>query len=299
MTQHRGRELQLLLDGRTYVLKVLQKVNGPDEAVRLLVVSRLLNTTARQILRVCVRAIQRYTEQPYELWVIDNCSPKRHVDWLLRENNINVVLNTTRPIPPTGRNWYTRIRNAVHPFKWGSYENAIGLEIAVRLMSPNTQYLMSLHMDTMPCQTGWLKYLRSKLGDGVGAAGFRMDSNRTAEGVLHVLGCLIDFALFKKLGMDFLPRLPQYDVGDRITTTLRTAGYEVFSCPNTLRDPRLEESFPSESIFRNLSVDRSVDDDGNVVFLHLGRGTRKAFRRHKTGITSQQWLEFAYRHILA
>ena len=105
---------------------------------------------------------------------------------------------------------------------------------------------MTLHMDTMPCRTGWLSFLQSELGDGIGAAGVRMDRARTPEGVLHVLGCLVDFQLFRRLKLDFLPQLPQYDVGDRVTRALREAGYGVFVSDLVVGEEILAGGFAEE-----------------------------------------------------
>ena len=175
---------------------------------------------------------------------------------------------------------------------WGSYANAVALEIAAQLIEDDCEILMPMHMDVMPCRTGWLRFLRSKLDGRVRAAGVRMDRSRTPDGVLHVLGYLVDFQLFRRLGLDFFPDLPQLDVGDRVTVALRQAGYDVFACPNTLWQPELAERLPAGSPFRELSVDRSLDDDGNVIFLHLGRGVRKSTGEHQKGTTTDEWLRF-------
>jgi len=127
-----------------------------------------------------------------------------------------------------------------------------------------------------------------------------MDKVRTLEDVLHVLGYLVDFKLFTQFNLDFLPRLPQYDVGDRVTTALRDAGYAVFACPNTLWEPELVEMIPSSSSpLRHLHVDHSFDDDGNVIFLHLGRGIRKSSGDHCTGTMPEEWIRFVEEHLLS
>ena len=293
------RKVRLRVDGRTYTVQVLQRVAQPKQAPRLIVVAYQPNELAQNVLRVCVQAIQRYTPEPHELWVVDNNSPMVNVDWLLRQPEINVVLNRTEPLPPEGRGLWVRWRQSQCQQNWGSYANAVALELTVRLVAPQAHYLMTLHMDTLPCRAGWLSFLQSKLGDGIGAAGVRMDRGRTSEGVLHILGFLVDFQLFRQLNLDFLPQLPQYDVGDRVTTALRDAGYDVFACRNTLWEPQLVRTIPSSSPLRHLHVDRSFDDDGNVIFLHLGRGVRKSSGDHDTGTMPEEWIGFAEEHLLS
>jgi hypothetical protein len=234
--------------------------------------------------------------------VVDNNSPRENKRWLLQWPDINVAFNEMEPLPPEGRNLLRRLiahmKGQPKQRNWASYANAIGLEIATRLIDPQSQYMMTLHMDTMPCREGWLSFLQSKLDDRVRGAGVRMDRNRTPEGVLHVLGYLVDFQLLRRLELDFLPELPKYDVGDRVTVALRDAGYDVFACRNTLWQPELIEEIPSSSPLRHLNVDRSLDDDGNVIFLHLGRGVRKALGKQTRKVGPAEWVEFANEYLL-
>jgi hypothetical protein len=244
------------------------------------------------MLRVCIQAIQRYTPEPHELWVVDNNSPDMRGEALWEFPGINVVLNKTEPLPEEAHGcWKSKSQ-----VEYASYANAIALELAVRLINQSAHFLMTLHMDTMPCRIGWLSFLQSKLTGLIAAAGVRMERARTSEGVLHILGCMVDFQRFKQLDLDFLPQLPQYDVGDRITTGLRSAGYDVFACRNTLYDSKLIEYLSSP--LKEVPMDRSFDDDGNVIFLHLGRGVKKATIGHNTGITCEQWIKFAEEHLL-
>jgi hypothetical protein len=295
------RMVRLRIDGRTYMTQVRQRVTQSSEAPRLVVVAYQPNQLAQKILKVCIQAIQRYTLEPHELWVVDNNSPKDNVDWLLQCPETNVVLNLTEPVPPDGRSLLRRWKKRQGQQKWASYANAVALELAVRLINQRAHYLMTLHMDIMPCRAGWLSFLRSKLGQGTVSAGVRMDRRRIPEGVLHVLGYLVNFQLFRKLNLDFLPQLPRYDVGDRVTIALRDAGYDVFACSNTLWEPRLVEKIPLSSPLRHLCVDRSFDDDSNVIFLHLGRGVRKSTGNYddpkKT--TPEEWIAFAEEYLFS
>lgn len=291
------QEKVISLDDQDYQVQVLQQVQQPASAPRLVIVSYQPNTQSQHILRTCIQTIQRYTPEPHELWVVDNNSPHNHADWLLEWNNINVVLNHTEPCLPDDRSTQTQPKQRTQQEN-GSYANAVALELALRLIDPESHYMMTLHMDTMPCRTGWLSYLLSKLDDNVAAAGVRMDTARTTEGVLHVLGYIVDFQRFQQLHLNFWPHLPQYDVGDLVTVRLREAGYRVFACPNTLWQPDLIETLPADSPFRSLHVDRAFDDEGNVIFLHLGRGVQKSSGKYQRGATPQAWVQFAEQHLL-
>jgi hypothetical protein len=284
------KTLSLDLDDRRYSVETYRRVTLPTDAPRIVVVSCLQNPIASDLLRLCISSVRRFTPEPHELWVVDNNSPTESLPWLKEWPDINLVLNRTEPLPPEGRGDPEEVLASGHQANWGSYANAVGLELAVRLMDPATRFLMSLHMDALPCRTGWLSYLQSKLNGKVGAAGVRLDRTRTPEGVLHVLGYMVDYQLFQMLHLDFFPELPLLDVGDRVTVKLREAGYEVFSCPNTVWEPELALRIPSSSPFRELHVDRAFDDEGNLIFLHLGRGVRRSLGEHRRGVTPEEWI---------
>jgi hypothetical protein len=290
-------ESKLHIDGRLYEVQVIRKVSLAPDAPRLIVVSRQPNQISTNLVQVCVETIQHLTPEPHELWVVDNNSPMENLDWLLQWPSINLALNRTEPRPPNART-SENVGDPDGQLIWGSYANAIALETAVRLISPQSRYIVTLHMDTMPCRRGWLSYLRSKITDKVRAAGVRMDRPGTPEEVLHVLGYLLDFQLFKRFQLDFLPDLPALDVGDKVTRMLRQEGYDVFACPNTLWEPGLASQIPADSPLREFSVDRAFDDHGRVIFLHLGRGVRKSIGIHKHGTMADEWIRLAREHLL-
>jgi hypothetical protein len=292
-------KLKIPIDGRDYLAEVDRRVELPIEAPRIIVVSHQPNRTAMELLRVCIQAVQYFTPEPHELWIVDNNSPRENLEWLQKWPDINLVQNRTEPLPPEARQAGSKDVVSTTQQTWGSYANAVGLELAVRLIDPRTHYLMSMHMDALPCRVGWLSFLKSKLCNGVGAAGVRMDKTRIAEGVLHVLGYMVDFRLFRELNLDFFPELPDLDVGDKVTIRLRQAGYKVFVCPNTVWEAQLAEAIPPSSPLRDLHVDRSFDDDGNLIFLHLGRGVRKSTGEHKKGPSTADWIRIAREHLLA
>lgn len=289
----------VMLDGREYTLRIRRTVRLNSLAPRLVVVAHQGTRAARELLEVCLAAVRRFTPEPHELWVVDNNSPKEHLRWLEHEPATNVVFNRTEPLPPEERTTESPGQNPPSQRNWGSYANAVGLEIGARFIDPTSRYLMTMHMDTLPCRRGWLSFLGSKLTNGTAAAGVRMDRTRVREGVLHVLGYMVDFQLFKRLGLDFFPQLPDLDVGDRVSVQLRAKGYGLFECRNTMWEPELVNEIPPGSPLRDLPVDRAFDDEGNPVFLHLGRGLLKATGEHVRGVPVEKWIEFAKVHLLS
>jgi hypothetical protein len=323
------RTTQLFIDGQTYNLKNLKRVSLPTDVPRLIIVSYQPNETAQNILRVCIQTIQKFTSSPYELWVVDNNSPNRFVQWLQDLPDVNVVLNRTEPVSTENKKFKNRILGAIKRI-WGdrvhqialketipaviavlssqyqqvsgSYANAIGLEIGIRLIDQNVKYILPLHMDTMACHPNWLAYLQSKITSTCKAAGVRMDYHpeRTPEGVLHILGILIDYQFFREKNLDFFPRWPRYDVGDFITTAIRNSGFDVFSCENSVWEPYKIGDLPESSPYRDLFVNHAFNDDGEVIFLHLSRGVRrsagKQIKMHHT--TASEWIDFADRLLL-
>lgn len=290
----------LILDGLSYKVEILQRVKQPFSSPRLAIIAYQPNQLASRILGVCLRTIQHYTLEPHEVWVIDNDSPLANTSWLREVPNINIVLNRTFPIPLQQRKLpWNHLKSFQHQQRWGSYANAIGLELAVRLIDPDSHYLLVMHMDTVPCQVDWISYLQSKMTDRVRAAGFHLQRNRNPEGVLHVLGFLLDFQIFRRLDLDFFPRLPQLDVGDYVTVGLRQAGYQVSACRDTLNQPELINLIPVSSPYKNLNLFRALDDENRVIFMHLGRGVRKTTGEHSRGVSPHEWIDFANTYLLA
>lgn len=290
-------KISLNLDGREYRVRILQRVQFAPDAPRLVVVGYQPNELAEGILKACVESIRKFTPEPHELWIVDNCSPERRRRWLENASDLNIAFNDTEPAPPGKRSAIRRLFRAQRQQDNGSYANGIALEIAARLIAPASKRLMTLHMDTLACRGGWLTYLLSKLDEKVRAMGVRRDTLRGE--VIHCLGMLFDFTLFEPLAMTFLPELPKHDVGDKVSLRLREAGYDLRACRNTHSDPSLVALIPDASPFKTLPVDRAFDDAGQVIFAHLGRGVIKSEdpAQYRDKFSAQAWLAFAQAYL--
>jgi hypothetical protein len=64
--------------------------------------------------------------------------------------------------------------------------------------------------------------------------------------------------------------VPELDVGDELTQYCRNNSINTCCFKNTYNDRGLIEKIGEK--YRGLNVDRCVNENGNVVFMHLGRG---------------------------
>lgn len=269
---------RLCIDDHDYEVWAKSVLPAAHDVPRLLVASFLPDSRTADLLKICLRSIKQNTSSPFELWVIDNNSPAEHVEWLLHEGGVHLAFNRTSPANANG-----------------SYANALALEVGAALIDPATQFVMPLHQDVAAVEPTWLAHLVSKLDATTRAAGVRLDTGRVPEGILHVLGYVIDFQLFRELHLDFFPQLPAYDVGDRAIVGLRQAGYGIFATPNTIWSPELVHQIPVDAPLRELASDRSFDDQGRVMFLHLGRGVVKSTAAE--ALAFSRWIDFAREHL--
>lgn len=309
-----GNTRRISIDNQVYQLEILKNTQSNSDATRIIIPTLILNDTAKNMLRVCIESIQRFTVEDVEIWLIDNNSPERYANWLTLFNpDVNIVLNHTEPINPfLNLGLKRKIRSFVSaPMKRqmqdGSYANAIALEIGKQVIDPSTHTIFTMHYDALPTRLGWLKYFKSKLSQSVRAVGYRKNTLRVEA--LHVAGLLLDYSLFEPLGLSFLPNMrqerypnkPEYDVGDQITLQLKANGFDFETMPNTLNNPEFAKHIPFDSPFRQMrGCDMSFDDEWHVLFMHLGRGVSKAVNTYKQvsgKVHPEQWIEFGEKYL--
>lgn len=273
---------EIAVDSNRYNVLIKRGVVKDSRSTKLIIISFLPNELTRGILEVCIRSIKEYTPEEHELWVVDNNSPEESVKWLAAIKGINIIFNRSRYVDN------------------GSYDNAIGLELATRIIDKESRYIMALHQDIMVCKTGWLSNMLSKIDGNVKAVGVRLDKYRVSECILHVLGYIIDFQIFKKLKLSFLPQLPNYDVGDLAIYNLTKSGYGIYAFPNSLHEPELLHNIPDSSPFKTIYMDRTFDENKEIFFLHMGRGVIKSEGKgaFEGKTLPEEWIDFGKQYIL-
>ena len=190
----------------------------------------------------------------------------------------------------------TWVQNPTHHIN--SEANAVAIEVGLPFVT--TEYVFICHNDVVACQENWMDFLldnMKKLDAPAGA--YVLDNSRI--NALHISGVLVKTDIAKKVDM-----YPVYnegeqllDVGDSITQYIRDNNLNYFYCRNTHNN----ESYIDlcSDIYKSLQfVDRALDDDNNVIFLHLGRGSLKTLGTYwkANRATLDDWGEFVENNIL-
>ena len=117
-------------------------------------------------------------------------------------------------------------------------------------------HVFCMHDDVLPLRAGWLSYLLAQPGPVVGVKA----SER--NGYAHSSGVLFDaeFAVTHSM----LPDLPRRDAGEWPANSMMAS---ICHRPGKHEWPRAPQWW------HPFSCDLSVDNEGNVLFIHLGGGT--------------------------
>lgn len=292
------------IDDLDYRLEISRKIESSLETPRLIIAAYQKNEEAHLLLRACIKSLIKNTDHPYELWIIDRSTNRKYQQWLLAQP-CNVVLMKTQPFMKEHRGLAQKLKNRFK-MKWryddddfidGSYANGVQLQIASQLVPEETKWLMTLQMDILFPAKHWLSFLMSKMTTNMAAVGVRLEIGRGEPFFPHSLGCLINWQLLRDTNEIFLPDLPKWDVSHKALATLMEKGYSTWCCSNTINDPGIIDNIPS--IYQNIHIDRTVDDQNQIIFLHLGRGIVKSWGKHdKEGQTTpREWLQFAVNHL--
>jgi hypothetical protein len=295
------------IDRLTYILEVYKRRDHCSEAIPVLVPTYMPNPLAAQLTSACLASLKKYADPPIEIWLIDNGSPAISTREFINDDAINVVLNKTEPVAPRFRgvseklkHWLKRgIRGQALQSQDISYANAIGLELGIRMIPEDSDFVVTLHSDTLVLDPNWLSYLLSKFSEKVRISAFRQDPGRVRAA--HIGGMVLDFQLYRSLGANFFHNMrqerhsdrPEYDVGDFLSIAFQAAGFDFFIARNTFNSPDLNISEPDRTILEELPCDICINDDNRAFFAHLGRGSTKSFGIYSKGLGPKEWIEIA------
>lgn len=173
-----------------------------------------------------------------------------------------------------------------------SFANAFG--VMRGLFEVKTDHTFLAHSDTCVTSEKFFKAIDKKLDEGFKLIGTVRDNSRVKA--IHVSGMLGSTDLFKNVDMS--PNVTwsgvgnaiiNYDVGDAADILCRSMKLPSFCFKNT-ENMLLDVKAPYDMF----PVDRCLDDDGDVIFMHLGRGADKLAGRYtKPGrVLKDAWVDF-------
>jgi molybdopterin-guanine dinucleotide biosynthesis protein A len=155
----------------------------------------------------------------------------------------------------------------------GSDANASGVEMALEHVS--TEYVFICHCDTCVTSSSFFEEMTRKVDEGYKLIGTSVDPSRIKA--IHISGLLADTSLAKSVSY-FPERYNEkviHDVGDLLTKKCREEQIPHFKFKNTFNNPWLNPVVNEP--FKDFNVDRCLDSNGKVMFMHLGRGIEKQF----------------------
>ena len=265
-----------------------------DSLLSIVITSKNNNLESKKMTMNLIKSIKKFTKINYSLWVIDNNSSIELIEDFLQNDDINFI--SIRKKLYWEKYKLNFIRFSKYKLENGSYNNAFMLDVASRLVSKNTKYFLSLHNDIIVCNHNWLEYLISKLDNENKVISSMQDKLRI--NAMHVSTLLFDFRLFNKLNVNIYPKLKNiyssaliHDVADDITSKFNTNGYGYFSCKNTYNNHELNDLISDNNIFKNINVDKILDDNNNLILVHLGRGYMKSLNKYNrvNKISLHEW----------
>ena len=238
------------------------------------------------LVSIAIRAYERFTPNfKLNYIVVENSNDETHKDFITGlAENVTWIKN--------GRDFMAEAspadRNHI-----GSYIVASAYERG--LEEAKSDLVFFSHNDVSPASDSWLDFLVSKVDSGFTVAGMLRDDWR----IYAVHSCSLLTTREYAKSVSFYPVYEEgkhgsaLDVGDKLTLVARRKGLLEFACRNTHNHRAYTEII--EEPFKSLKVVRSLDDDGNVIFLHLGRGTPKHFGTYsKQGGSAllHEWVSF-------
>jgi len=170
----------------------------------------------------------------------------------------------------------------------GSFANGYGIELGKEQVVD--AYTFVCHSDICITSPSFFTELKQKVDEGYQLVGMSHDATRIQAA--HQSGLLINSDILRQCNT--LPQLPELDVGDSLTQHCRDNNIPYFVFPCTFNKKELNDIInePYKNFGPTCGVDRTLDSNNDVMFMHLGRGTTKQQGRYfKPGkITHDRWV---------
>ena len=154
------------------------------------------------------------------------------------------------------------------------------------------------HNDVVACHPEWMNFLYSKFTEGNSIVGTVLDNARI--NAVHISGLLTTTEIAKSISLYPVRDNDTMicDVGDTLTKYCRENNLEYFCCRNTHNDGQL--SVLLDDKYAPFHVDRALNDNDEVIYMHLGRGAEKLAGNYSkpNRVYYNDWVEFVTNTVL-
>ena len=241
----------------------------------------LISYKTKNLVDIAIRSFEKYKPKDFTLnyYIVETSDDTSYQDFVQ-----NLASNVTFISYPEAEKKQRKIAPV-----GGSFANGYGIELGKEHVVDD--YTFVCHSDICITSPSFFDELKSKVDEGYKLIGMSYDASRIKAA--HQSGLLVSSDILRKCNT--LPQLPEMDVGDSLTKHCRDNNipYCVFPC--SFNDPSLVELLnePFKSLGADCGVDRTLDSDNNVMFMHLGRGTTKKHGqyRRRGKISHAEWLD--------
>lgn len=174
-----------------------------------------------------------------------------------------------------------------------SHGHGAGLEFAKHMI--DTEYLFTCHSDVCVTSTSFFNEIEKCINEDVHLAAVCEDTHPDRVKGFHCSGLLSKTDLFKKISL--MPVLPKIDTTDLLTVYCRENGLKMKLFKNTYNDSSLCDicDTPYRELGKTCGVDRCLDTNNKVMFIHQGRGTTKTHNMVNTAngkMRTDEWIKF-------
>ena len=150
----------------------------------------------------------------------------------------------------------------------------------------NSEYIFLAHSDSSPLSPNFYTKLNQFIKKDYSLVGTLTDKIRI--GAIHSSGLLVKRSVLSKVNIypQHIRKLPKYwekiylqDVCDPLTDYVRRNALKHFCFQNTFNGYRLNNKVKNFDILSR--IDTAIDNNGNPLYVHLGRGTPKTLGEYK------------------
>ena len=117
--------------------------------------------------------------------------------------------------------------------------------------------------------------------------------------ILHSVCCMWRFKYILSSKFGFLPDLPRFDAGEKIILEFQQKGLLMDYFRNSYNDKSVLNLIENKFLEIGDGVDRAINDQSKVIFMHLGRGVDKSvgLYKKKNKTTVSQWIEWGKKNL--